>query len=129
MTDWSKDELAKIGAADELQLSSLRADGTLRSPVTIWVVRVGENLFVRAVKGRAGPWFRGVQSRHAGRIRSGGVQKEVAFVEEADEALNLQVDAAYREKYRRYPKEFVDACLTPAARAATLKLLPLPANG
>jgi hypothetical protein len=124
MTLWTKDELNKIGTAEELQIASLRRDGTLRNPVIIWVVRVGDDLYVRAVKGRTGPWFRGTQTRHAGRIRSGGVEKDVNFVDEADPAINEQIDAAYREKYRRYPKEYVDACLTPAARAATINLVP-----
>lgn len=114
----------KIETADELDISSLRRDGTLRNPVTIWVVRVGDDLYVRAVKGRTGPWFRGTQTRHEGHIRSGGVGKDVLFVEETDPEMNERIDAVYREKYRRYPKEYVDACLTPAARAATIKLVP-----
>jgi hypothetical protein len=126
MTTWTNDELNKIGKADELQIASLREDGTLRNPVTIWVVRVGDDLYVRAVKGRTGPWFRGVLTRHEGRIQSGGVDKKVFFLEEGDSAVNEQIDAAYREKYRRYPKEYVDACVTPEARAATIKLTPRP---
>jgi hypothetical protein len=92
--------------------------------VIIWVVRVGDDLYVRAVRGRSGPWFRGVLTQHAGRIRSGGVEKDVVFVEEPDSAVNERIDVAYREKYRRYPKSYSDACVTPEARAATLKLVP-----
>ena len=128
MANWTSTELKKIGTADELDLSSLRRDGTLRSPVTMWVVCVNDNLYVRAVKGRLGPWFRGTQTRHEGHIRSGGVEKDVLFVEETDPEVNERSDAAYREKYRRYPKEYVDACLTPAARAATIKLVPRPSG-
>lgn len=124
MTAWTSDELKRIGAADELNLSSMRRDGTLRVPVTIWVVRVDNDLYVRAVRGRTGPWFRGALTRHEGRIQSGGVEKDVFFVEETDAGLNDRIDAAYREKYRRYPKQYVDACVTPEARAATLKLTP-----
>ncbi len=124
MAAWTSDELDKIGKADELQISSLRRDGTLRKPVTIWVVRVGDDLYVRCVNGRAGAWFRGTQTRHEGHIRAGGVEKDVTFVDEADPGLNDQIDAAYRVKYRRYPKEYVDACVTLEARAATLKLIP-----
>jgi hypothetical protein len=90
----------------------------------MWVVRVDDNLYVRAVRGRTGAWFRGVLTRHAGRVRSGGVVKEVLFIEELDSAVNARIDAAYREKYRRYPREYVDACVTAEAQAATLKLIP-----
>jgi hypothetical protein len=52
MTVWTSDELSNIGAAEELEIASLRSDGTLRKPVTIWVVRLGEDLYVRSVRGR-----------------------------------------------------------------------------
>jgi hypothetical protein len=39
ITTWTSDELARIGDAEELEVASLRHDGTLRSPVTIWAVR------------------------------------------------------------------------------------------
>jgi hypothetical protein len=58
MTTWTSDELSKIGAADELELAPLRADGTLRDPVTIWVVRVGDDRYVRSYKGRTAAGFR-----------------------------------------------------------------------
>lgn len=125
MSVWTNEELEKINKAEELDLSSLRADGTLRSTVIIWVVRVGDDLFVRAVKGRSGPWFQGTQTCHAGRIRSGGVVKDVSFVDENDPLTNEKIDAAYRAKYNHYPKSYVDACFTPEARAATLKLTPV----
>ncbi len=44
-------ELDKIAAADELAIASLRRDSTLRVPVTVWVVRHGDDLYVRSVKG------------------------------------------------------------------------------
>ena len=37
MTAWTKDELSRIDAADELEIAPLRRDGTLRNPTTIWV--------------------------------------------------------------------------------------------
>ena len=43
MTTWTNEELKKIGTAEELELASLRRDGTLRKPVTIWVVRCGDD--------------------------------------------------------------------------------------
>lgn len=124
MTDWTADELDKIGAAEELEIATLRCDGTLRNPVTIWVVRVGDDLYVRAYKGRSGPWFRHALVRHEGHIRSGGVDKDVTFVEESDPDANARVDNAYRAKYREYEAEYVDPMVAPAARAATIKLLP-----
>jgi Uncharacterized protein conserved in bacteria len=48
MTGWTRNDLERIGAADELQLASLKKEDTLRKPVIIWVVRVGDDLYVRA---------------------------------------------------------------------------------
>ena len=123
MTTWTNDELNKIGKAEELQIASLRGDGTLRKPVTIWVVRLGDDLYVRSVNGRTSAWFRGVQVRHEGHIQAGGVDKDVTFVEETDPDINDQIDAAYRTKYRRYP-QYVAPMVTPEVRAATIKLVP-----
>ena len=124
LTTWTNDELKKIEKADELNLSSLRKDGTYRNWVIMWVVRVGDDLYVRAVKGRKGLWFRGAQTRHEGRIRSGGVEKEVSFVEVPDSPHHAEIDAAYRAKYSHYPKSYTDSCLTPEAQAVTIKLVP-----
>ena len=124
MIAWASEELTRIGNAEELQLASLRRDGTFRNPVTIWVVRVGENLYVRSVNGQAGAWYRGTQVRHAGHIQAGSVVKDVSFVEEADPAINDQIDASYRTKYRRYSASIVGTILTQGARTSTLKLMP-----
>ena len=124
MTTWTNDELNKIETAEELQIASLRRDGTLRKSVTIWVVRLGDDLYVRSVNGRASAWFRGVQTRHEGHIRAGGVEKDVTFVEEADPDLNNQIDAAYRSKYRRYAASIISSIISPKARSATIKLVP-----
>jgi hypothetical protein len=124
MTTWTSEELTKIGTAEELQIASLQRDGTLRNPVTIWVVRLGDDLYVRSVNGRTSAWFRGVQARHEGRIQAGGVKKDVTFVEEAGSEINEQIDAAYRTKYRRYAASIISHITSPEARSATIKLVP-----
>jgi hypothetical protein len=121
-TAWTSNELSKIEAADELQIAPLRQDGSLRKPVTIWVVRQGDDLFVRSVNGPTAAWFRGARVRHEAHIHAGGVDKDVLLVETND--LNDVIDTAYRTKYRRYAANTVNSDLTPQARAATLKLVP-----
>jgi hypothetical protein len=123
MTTWTGDELDKIGRAEEMELASLRRDGTLRKPVTVWVVRHGDDLYVRSGYGRAAAWFRGIQVRHEGHIKAGGVDKDVVFVD-ADHVLDDQIDAAYRSKYRRYGAQYVDLVVAPEARSTTIKLAP-----
>ena len=124
MSGWSPAELDRIEGAEELDLTSQRRDGSLRDPVTMWVVRDGDELYVRSMHGRSGAWFRGTQTRRQGRIHSGGVEKDVSFVIDTDPALNDRIDAAYRRKYRRYGDRMVGGVVNPASRDSTIKLVP-----
>jgi hypothetical protein len=123
MKQWTGDQLARVGKAEELQIASIRQDGTLSKPVTIWVARSGVDLYVRSVRGRNAHWFRGTQERHEGRIRAGGVQQDVTFIDTDDEIAG-EVDAAYRSKYSRYAGSILNSVLTPEARSTTIKLVP-----
>jgi hypothetical protein len=123
MTTWTSEELNKIGSAEELTIAALRRDGTLRKPVIIWVIRLGDDLYVRSVKGHNGAWFRGVLVRYEGHIQAGGIDKDVTFVEEADPVINDQIDAVYLTKYRRYPQD-VAPMVTAEVRSTTIKLVP-----
>ena len=120
---WRADELDRIGSADELQIAPRGTDGALRRPVPIWVVRVGDDLYVRSWRGSAGGWYRGAQVRREGHISAGGVEKYVTFVEEIDPGINDQIDDVYRTKYRRYAS-YVRPMISSEARATTLKLVP-----
>jgi hypothetical protein len=124
MTTWTNEELIRINAVDELRISSVRSDGTLRNPVTIWVVRLGGDLYVRSVNGRDSAWFRGVLVRHEGHISAGGVEKDVTFVEEPDSNLNDKIDAAYSAKYHHYAASIIEHINSSGARAAAIKLIP-----
>jgi hypothetical protein len=123
MSEWTSSELDKIGTAEELQIASLRRDGTLRKPVIIWVVRLGDDIYVRSVNGRTSGWFSGVLTRHEGRIWAGGVEKDVRFEEVSDLDTNQKIDQAYLAKYRRYP-QYVAPMVVDLSRAATIKLVP-----
>jgi hypothetical protein len=124
MTGWTATELSAIDKAEELGLQSERADGSLRDPVTIWVVRHDDDLYIRPVKGPDG-WYRGTRTRHRGRVTSGGVTKDVAFVDAHDDpALNAVLDDAYRTKYRAYPESIVGPVTNDLSRSATLRLDP-----
>jgi hypothetical protein len=125
MTTWTNDELERIRAEEEMEIAPRRGDDTLRRPVTIWVVRVGDDLYVRSVNGRTSSWFRAARVRHEGHIAAGGVEKDVTYVEvESNQNLKDQIDAAYCNKYRRYAGSIVNTTLTTHAQAATLKLVP-----
>ena len=122
MSTWTRDELNRIGGVEELDLASVRRDRKLRNPVTMWVVRHKDDLYVRSVNGRGSSWFHATQARHEAHIHAGGVDKDVLLVETND--VDDELDAAYRTKYRRYAESIVGSIISPQARDATLKLVP-----
>ena len=124
MATWTRDELDKIGEADELQIVTLRPDGPPRKPVTIWVVRHGDDLYVRSGYGDRAAWYRGTQQRREGHIKEGGIGKDVRFEDAADPALNDRIYAAYRSKYLHHGAQWVDPMVAAEARSTTIKLVP-----
>lgn len=123
MSGWTDEELQRIAESDDLEIATVRSDGTARRPVTIWVVCVGTDVYVRSVTGRHASWFRGARDRHEARVTVGGVTTDVHLVEPADDTE--AIDAAYRIKYRRYALQIIESIIAPEAVAATLRLVPL----
>jgi hypothetical protein len=123
MTAWTDEELRRIGEATELELASARADGSLRPHVTMWVVRVGDELYVRSAYGPENPWYRRAMSSGSGHVRAGGVERDVTFADAAGDAP-AAIDAAYHAKYDRYGPRIVDTVVGPQAEAVTVRLVP-----
>jgi hypothetical protein len=123
MPTWTEDELTTIGGAEELKIASLRADGALRPYVTIWVVRDGDDLYVRSAHGTDNPWFVRAQVRHAGRIGAGGIERDVTF-EDAPANVHAALDLAYHAKHDRFGSRVVNPVVGSIASTATLRLVP-----
>ena len=123
MSVWTEDELDRVGRATELEVAPRRADGTLRPYVTIWHVRLGDAVYVRSARGPENGWFRRARTGGTGRIRSGGVERDVTF-EDADPSVRDDVTAAYHEKYDRYGPAPVGAVTGDDVLETTLRVLP-----
>jgi hypothetical protein len=127
MTEWTAEELSRFDATDEMRVAGTRRDGSLRKPVIVWMVRVGNALYTRSVNGPDASWFRGTQTQQRGHISAGGLEKDVTFVDvDENDAINAHdadIDDAYRAKYRRYSGP-VASITSPRARSATLKVTP-----
>jgi hypothetical protein len=123
MTAWSADELARIDRATELRIASRRLDGSLRPFVTIWVVRSGDDVYVRSAYGWNNRWFQQALASSGGRIRAGGVERDVAFEQPGDE-VDEDLHAAYHAKYDRYGPAIVGTVVSPEAARSTLRLVP-----
>jgi hypothetical protein len=123
MSGWTAAELAKVGKADELEIASRRPDGSLRPFVTIWGVRLGDDVYVRSAYGHDNPWFQRALRSRQGRIRAGGVERDVAFKVPGREMADV-ITAAYHAKYDRYGPGIVGTVVSPEAARSTLRLVP-----
>jgi hypothetical protein len=123
---WTEQELSRVGEATELQIASRRPDGSLRRYVTIWTVRAGNGLYVRSAYGTGNPWFRRATASGSGRIRAGGIERDVTFTQssELDPSTIAAVDASYHAKYDRYGSQIVGTVTGAHAAAVTLRLDP-----
>jgi hypothetical protein len=123
MGKWTEEELTQIGSSPELQVASLRSDGTLRPFVTIWVVRADDDVYVRSAYGSDNGWYRRAKSSGSGRIRVGGIERDVTFAVAAHDN-QVAIDAAYHAKYDRHGPAIVNTVVGERAAEATLRLVP-----
>jgi hypothetical protein len=121
---WTQTELDRIGHAEDLQLASGGDDEVLSPYVTMWVVRVGEELFVRSAGGPNRPWYRRAKASGGGRIRADGIERDVTF-EEAPVGVNSEIDAVYHEKYDHYGATIVGHVTGGVSHAVTIRLVPV----
>ena len=120
---WTSAELDRLGRATELQLASRRPDGSLRPFATIWVVSVGDDLFVRSAHGWNNGWFQRALRSGRGRVRAGGIERDVTFEQPGPEVAT-DITAAYHAKYDRYGPAIVGTVASTEAVRSTLRLLP-----
>ena len=83
MNTWTNDELQRIADAEELEIAPVRRNGELRRATPIWVVRAGDELYVRAAYGANQGWHGVARRSHRARIAAGGIERDVT-VEDAD---------------------------------------------
>lgn len=122
MSTWSQDDLDQLGGADEVEVSSVRRDGSLSPTRTVWIVRVRGQLYLRSVNGPDAAWYRLTRTFHQGRIQARGVtwvDVDAAGQPEVDPA----VDAEYARKYQGATAAIAHIN-SPLARATTMRAEP-----
>lgn len=91
--------------------------------MTIWVVRSGDDLYVRSAFGRSNGWFRRALSSGDGRIRAAGIDRAVDF-EEPDSAVDDDLHRAFHEKYDAFGPSIVGPVVSEEAARSTIRLVP-----
>jgi len=118
---WSKDELGRIAATDDLHIAPLRDDRvTFGTPTWIWSVVTEGELYVRGYNGQKSRWYQAAIKQKAGRITAAGMTRDVAF-EAVDGPVNDRIDDAYGAKYAASP--YLAPMISARARAATVRIL------
>jgi hypothetical protein len=120
MEPWTDAELDTLATTGELQIASRRHDGTLSPPVTIWAVRHDDDIYIRSVNGPSATWYRAALRRAAGRIWSGGVERDVQFLQPQSD-IEDALDGAYRDKYGA-SSSATQRIIAPTARDTTIRI-------
>jgi hypothetical protein len=84
---------------------------------------VGDDLYVRSAYGPDNPWYLRAKASGTGRIRAGGLERDVTFSDAATDA-HAAIDAAYHAKYDRHGPRIVGTVVGPQVEAVTIRLLP-----
>jgi hypothetical protein len=123
---WTPAQLHQIDGSRELEIAGKRPDGTLRQWLPIWVVRVGDHVYVRTWYRRTTGWFGHVVKTREARVRVPHLETEVVVedIGDGDAELRSAVDEAYQAKYAPNGGGSVGQMITDSAAATTLRLSP-----
>lgn len=113
--------LQHLADVEEIDIAFRRPNGSIGS-TPIWVVQVGEDIFVRSVRGTRGGWYRRLRADPDGEVRDGGHTHPVHAEPVADERTLGEVTGAYQTKYGDSP--YVRPLLEGSSIGATLRLHP-----
>jgi hypothetical protein len=122
---WSTDELDLIDRALELQLASRKPDDSIRAFVTVWMVRVGADVYVRSGAGYGGvsKWLPRASEAGSGMVRVDGRQWPAVFTHlDPSDPVHVEIDGAYVCKYG---SSF--GMTDPVTHQHTLRITPTPA--
>ncbi|NNC11516.1 DUF2255 family protein [Planctomonas sp. JC2975] len=126
---WNPDELQTIADEDEVVLASRRPDESLGIVTTIWIVRVGDDAYVRSAFGSGNLWYTRAKKAGAGHVTIGGISRDVTIEDASADsdhpADDEAIDNAYHAKYdANYPQKYIEPVVDAASHATTLRLIP-----
>ncbi len=112
-------------AIDATKYFYLRA-GTAHRFIAVWVVMIGERVFVRSWNDKAGGWYRAFRQEGVGTIKVDNNEIGVSAKPVRGAKLLDQMDVAYAQKYdTKANRKYVKGFSTAKRRACSLELTPL----
>jgi hypothetical protein len=118
----AKFDAATLGVLRNIQEVRIRTEKHPRSAVVIWIVVVGEEVFVRSFLGAKGRWYRDVAAGGRATLEASGREVAVKTRPANDPAMIERVSRAFLEKYRSSP--YAHAMVQADALPTTLRLQP-----
>jgi hypothetical protein len=120
---FAPDILKLLNEDDEVQIEPRSPTGP-GSPVTIWIVVVDNDVYVRSYRGPRGRWYQALLAHPEGVLHAG--EREIPFraVHVEDPQTIARVSEAYQRKYeRKWPTETAEMLLGDVL-PTTLRLEP-----
>lgn len=119
------EQLDQLAKAEEVEIETQK-DG--QSPVhrtIIWVVTIGEDVYVRSVRGVTARWYREISANPTGALYLGGQRIPIHAELATDAETVARVGEAYQRKYSTSPA--MPSMLREETLVTTLRLTPLEA--
>jgi hypothetical protein len=112
-------------AIDATKYFYLRAGAEHRF-IAVWVVMIGERVFVRSWNDKPGGWYRAFRDEGVGTIKVDNREIDVRAKPVRGAKLLDQMDVAYAQKYdTKANLKYVKGFTTAKRRACSLELTPL----
>ena len=119
MAKFDADTLLELRNLREL---SIRTEKHPESPVVIWVVVAGDEVFVRSVRGGKGRWYRDLATGGSATLEFAGRRLEVQALPASDADSITRASREYLRKYQ--PSPYAQAMVKPEVLPTTLRLEP-----
>jgi hypothetical protein len=112
-----------LGRTREIELETTSLDGSQTHRTTIWVVTVGDQVFVRSERGTAGRWYREARQTPDIVLHTNDQSIPVTVVPAADPPTVQRVSDAFKAKYGARSSSTA-AMLLPHTLETTIRLDP-----
>jgi hypothetical protein len=116
------DDLARLAAAEEVEIETQAPDGPVHRTI-IWVVVDGTDTFIRSYRGRPARWFREADANPAVAIHVDGRRLAATAIPATDPDSIERISTALQAKYSHDP-ESLATMLEPEMLDANYRLEP-----
>ncbi len=119
--------MAEFSAADRELLHRMDEVGMetrAGRQLPIWIVVVGDDVYVRSVRGIEGKWYQALLGGTTARLHAGDTVWGITSEQVSDAAEIEQVSRAFRSKYEKRWPQPTAAMLRPAVLPTTLRIWP-----